>query len=228
MTHRWLPRLAAASGLLFVVLGSLPTLGGSDPASPTLASSGESIVRYAATHSPGASLTVLFLIALLMQLVFAVVLYARLRTAEPAPGAVSTGVLVGGVLAVGLDLASFPASMVLFGRGGETDPATAYALSAMGDYAFVFSMLGQGFMLAAVAAGGLLYGGVPRWLAASGGVVGVALFVNAAVGLTSDNSFFLGEALYLLWMVVASITLMIRVGAPSSSPLRAEVAVASA
>jgi hypothetical protein len=132
------------------------------------------------------------------------------------------------VLAVSLDLASFPASMVLTGRGGETDPATAYALYAMGDYAFVFSLLGESFMLCAVAAGGLLYGGVPRWLAASGGVVGVALFVNSAVGLTSDNSFFLGEALFLLWVGVASITLMIRTGSPSSSPLGAEVAVASA
>lgn len=229
MTHRWLPRLAAASGLLFVVLPVAVAGGrGSDPASPGISSSGESIVRYAAGHPPGGSQTVLFLVALLMELVFAIVLYARQRTAEPAPGAVATGVLVGGVLAVCLDLASFPASMVLYGRGGETDPATAYALSAMGDYAFVFSLLGQSFMLGAVAAGGLLYGGVPRWLAASGGVVAIALFVNAAVGLTSDNSFFLGEAFFLLWMTVASITLMIRTGARSSSPLGAEVAVATA
>jgi hypothetical protein len=227
MTRRWLTRLAAGSGLLFIVLASLPNLGGSDPNSPSLASSGESIVRYAAHHSPGTTLTVLFMVALLMELVFAIVLYARLRTAEPA-GAVATGVLIGGLLAVTLDLASFPASMVLNGRGGETDPATAYALFAMGDYAFVFSLLGEAFMLAAVAVGGLLYGGVPRWLAASGGVVSLALFVNAAVGLTSDNSFFLGEALYLLWVVVASITLMIRVGAPSSSPIRTEAAVATA
>lgn len=228
MTHRWLPRLAAGSGLLFVVLASLPNLRGSDPASPSITSSGESIVRYSAGHAPSASLTVLFLVALLMELVFAIVLYGRLRSSEPAPGAVATGVLVGGLLAVSLDLASFPASMVLNSRGGETDPATAYALYAMGDYAFVFSLLGQSFMLCAVAAGGLLYGGVPRWLAASGGVVGIGLFVNAAIGLTSTNSFFLGEALFLLWMVVASITLMIRTGVPSKSPIRAEVGVATA
>lgn len=227
MTRRWLTRLAAGSGLAYIVLASIPT-GGSDPNSPTLASSGASIVRYSATHAPGVPQTVLFIVALLLLLVFAIVLYGRLRTAEPAPGAVATGVLIGGVLAVGLDLASFPASMVLSGRGGEIDPATAYALFAMGDYAFVFSLLGQAFMLGAVALGGLLYGGVPRWLAASGGVVSVALFVNFAVGLTSDNSFFLGEAVYLLWVVVASVTLMIRTGAPSSSPLRAEVAVATA
>ena len=47
-------------------------------------------------------------------------------------------------------------------------------------------------------------------------MVSVALFVNFAVGLTSDNSFFLGEAVYLLWVVVASITLMIRAGQPSA------------
>jgi hypothetical protein len=84
------------------------------------------------------------------------------------------------------------------------------------------------FMLGAVGVGGLLYGGMPRWLAASGGVVGAALFINAAANLSSANTFFIGELLFLLWVVVASITLMIRVGAPSPSLARAEVAVARA
>jgi hypothetical protein len=227
MTHRRLSRLAAASGLLYVVLADLPVLRGSDPAAPSLASSGESVVRYAAGHPPGAGLLLLYLVAMLMLLVFAIVLYGRLRSTEPAPGAVATGVLVGGVLAVSLELASFPASMVLSGRGGETDPATAYALFALGQYAFVFTLLGQAFMLGAVAVGGLLYGGIPRWLAASGGVVGVGVLINAATGLTSDNSFFLGELLFLLWVIVASITLMIRTGAPSLSSGRAHVGVAA-
>ena len=185
MTRRWLTRLAAGSGLACIVLASIPT-GGSDPNAPDLTSSGQSIVRYAAGHPPGP--VWVELLALILLLVFAIVLYGRLRTAEPAPGRGRDRVLVGGVLAVGLDLASFPASMVLSGRGGETDPATAYALFAMGDYAFVFSLLGQAFMLGAVALGGLLYGGVPRWLAASGGVVGVALFVNAAADLPATRS----------------------------------------
>jgi Domain of unknown function (DUF4386) len=227
MTHRWLSRLAAASGLLYVVLGTLSTGGGGDPASPTLASSGESIVRYTANHKPGAGLLLLYLVAVLMLLVFAIVLYGRLRNAEPAPGAVAIGVLVGAVIAITVELASFPASMVLSGRGGETDPTTAYALFAWNDYAFVFSLFGQSFMLGAVAVGGLLYGGIPRWLAASGGVVCVGLLVNAATGLSSDNPFFLGELLFLLWVAVASITLMIRTGVRSSMPVRAEVAAAS-
>jgi len=227
MTHRWLPRLAAASGLLYVVLVDLPFIRGSDPAAPSITSSGQSIVRYSASHPPSTSLMLLYLVAVLMLLVFAVVLYGRLRSAEPAPGAVATGVLVGGVLAVGLELASFPTGMVLSGRGGETDPAIAYALFAWNDYAFVFSLLGQSFMLGAVAVGGLLYGGMPRWLAASGGLVCVGLLINAATGLTSDNPFFIGELLFLLWVLVASITLIIRTGAPSKSPMRTEVAVAT-
>ena len=68
----------------------------------------------------------------------------------------------------------------------------------------------------------------PRWLAASGGVVGIALFVNASVNLSTGNTSFVGELLFLLWVVVASITLMIRIGAPSSSPVRAEGAVGMA
>jgi hypothetical protein len=226
MAHRWLPRIAASSGLLFVVLADYRMLRGSDPASPDLTSSGQSVVGYAAGHPPGP--VWIELLALILLLVFAIVLYGRLRTAEPAPGAIAAGVLVGGVLAVSLKIGSFPAAMVLYSRGGETDPATAYALMAMNDYAFMFSLVGQSLMLGAVGVGGLLYGGMPRWLAASGGVVGVALFINAAANLSTGNTFFVGELLFLLWVVVGSITLMIRTGAPSSSPVRAEVAVATA
>jgi hypothetical protein len=226
MTRRWLPRLAASSGLLFVVLADYRMIRGSDPASPDLTSSGGSIVSYAAGHPPGP--VWVELLALLLLLVFALVLYGRLRSAEAAPGAIAAGVLVGGVLAVSLKIASFPAVMVLYSRGGETDPATAYALSASNDYAFLFSLVGQAFMLGAVGVGGLLYGGIPRWLAASGGVVGVALFVNAAANLSTGNLFFVGELLFLLWVVVASITLMIRISVPSSSYVRAEVGAATA
>jgi hypothetical protein len=226
MTRRWLPRLAASSGLLSVILVVLREPRGSDPNAPDLTSSGQSIVRYAAGHPPGP--VWLTLLALILLLIFAAVLYGRLRSAEQAPGAVATGVLVGGVLAVSLKIASFPAVMVLYSRGGETDPAAAYALMAMNDYSFMFSLVGQAFMLVAVGVGGLLYGGIPRWLAATGGVVGVALFVNAAVNLSTGNEFFVSELLFLLWVVVASITLMIRLGAPSSSLVRTEVAAATA
>ena len=226
MTHRWLPRLAASSGLLSVILVVLREPRGSDPNAPDLTSSGQSIVRYAAGHPPGP--VWLELLALILLLIFALVLYGRLRSAEPAVGAVAAGVLVGAVLDISLKIASFPGVMVLYSRGGEADPATAYALSASNDYAFMFSLVGQAFMLGAVGVGGLLYGGIPRWLAASGGVVGVALFVNAAANLSTGNEFFVSELLFLLWVLVASITLMIRVGAPTASPARAEVAVARA
>jgi hypothetical protein len=137
-------------------------------------------------------------------------------------------VLIGAVLDISLKIGSFPALMVLSGRGGETDPATAYALSASNDYAFMFSLVGQSFMLAAVGVGGLLYGGIPRWLAVTGALVGVVLFINAAANLSSSNTFFVGELLFLLWVVVASITLMIRAGTPSSSPVRTDIAPAAA
>jgi|ERR1700682_669647 hypothetical protein len=217
MTRRWLPRLAASSGLLSIVLFVLPEPRGSDPNAPDLTSSGQSIVRYAAGHPPGP--VWLELVALILLLIFAIVLYGRLRSAEPALGAVAVAVLVGAVLDISLKIASFPAVMVLYSRGGETDPATAYALSASNDYAFMFSLVGQSFMLAAVGVGGLLYGGIPRWLAASGGVVGVALFVNAATNLSTGNTFFVAELLFLLWVVVASITLMINVGAREGLPV---------
>jgi len=196
MTRRWLPRLAASSGLLSVILVVVREPRGSDPNAPDLTSSGQGIVRYAAGHPPGP--VWLELLALILLLIFAIVLYGRLRSAEQAPGAVATGVLIGGVLAVSLKIASFPAAMVLYSRGGETDPATAYALMAMNDYAFMFSL------------------------------VGMALFINAATGLATGNTFLIGELLFLLWMIVASITLMIRAGAQSSALARREAAAATA
>jgi hypothetical protein len=226
MAHRWLPRLAASSGLLFVVLANYRMIRGSDPASPDLTSSGQSVVQYAAGHPPGP--VWVELLAFILLLVFAIVLYGRLRSAEPAAGAVAAAVLVGGVLDVSLKIGSFPGAMVLYNRGGETDPATAYALMAMNNYAFMFSLVGQSLMLCALGVGGLLYGGIPRWLAASGGLVGVALFINAAANLSTGNTFFVAELLFLLWVVVASITLMIRVGAPSSSRVLTEVTPAIA
>jgi hypothetical protein len=225
MTHRWLPRLAAGSGLLSVILFVLPEPRGSDPNAPDLTSSGQSVVRYAAAHPPGPIW--LELLALILLLVFGLVLYGRLRTAEPAAGTVAAAVLVGAVLDISLKIGSFPAVMVLYSRGGETDPATAYALMAMNTYAFMFSLVGQALMLGAVGVGGLLYGGIPRWLAASGGVVGIALFVNASVNLSTGNTFFAAELLFLLWVLVASITLMISTGQRPSSLARAEGAVAS-
>ena len=223
--QKWLTRLAASSGLLFVVLADYRMIRGSDPASPDLTSSGQSVVQYAAGHPVGP--VWVELLAMVLLLVFAIVLYGRLRSAEPAPGAVAIAVLAGGLLAVSLKIASFPAAMVLYSRGGETDPATAYALMAMNDYSFMFSLVGQSLMLGAVGVAGILYGGIPRWLAASGGVVGVALFVNASANLSTGATFFVAELLFLLWVVVASITLMIRTGARSSSLVRAEVAIAA-
>src|SRR6202171_3566396 len=199
LTHPWLARLAASSGLLFAVALVLPNPRGSDPNAPDLTSSGQAIVRYAAGHPPG---RVWFeLLALLLLLVFAIVLYGRLRSAGQAAGTVAAAVLVGAVLDIGLKGASFHSLMVLYSRGGETDPATAYALMAMNDYSFMFSLVGQAFMLGAVGVGGLLYGGIPRWLAAFGGVVGLALFVNAAANLSTGNEFFVSELLFLLWLL---------------------------
>ena len=68
-------------------------------------------------------------------------------------------------------------------------------------------MLVQALSLGAVATSGLLFGGIPRWLAATAGVIAVALVVGFILG----GNFQVAPTLaWFLWMLVASVALFCR------------------
>ena len=84
--------------------------------------------------------------------------------------------------------------------------------------AFVLMMLAQALMLGAAAASGLMHGGIPRWLAASAGVIAVALPLGVVIAGNSTN--FVAELVWLAWVLAASVTLAVRPPSPSPDPTR--------
>ncbi len=223
MTRNLLSRFPAACGLFYVIIGIVVVGDGGGDNAPTSSSSGEAIAAYAAAHPVGPFTGFGEIAALLLLAVFVAALYAVLIRAESANGA-AVVVLIGGILSVAIKLASLPAVFALHSGGQATDPAVARAMMQIGDYAFQITLFTQALFLSAVAIGGLVSGAIPRWLAATGGVLAVALVVSAPVfGIQGFNPI---ELFWLAWVAVASVTLTIWRTAPG--PVRPREAIAAA
>ena len=224
MTRNWLSRFPAACGLFYVIIAVVAVGDGGGVNAPTSTSSGQAIAAYAATHQAGAFAGFGETIGLLLLAVFAVALYAALSRREAAKEAASV-VLIGGILTVAIKLGSFPAWFALYSGGQATDPAVARAMQQIGDYAFQITLFTQAMLLSAVAIGGLVTGAIPRWLAATAGVLAVALVVSAPV--FAAKGFNPIELFWLAWVVVASVTLTIRRSAASPARPRETIAAAT-
>jgi hypothetical protein len=222
MTRNWLSRFPAACGLFYVVIALVATGSGDDNA-PTSTSSGQAIAAYAAAHQAGPFAGLGEMIALLGLAVFVVALYTALSRIEAAREA-AVVVLMGGVLTVAIKLGSFPAFFALYSAGPATDPAVARAMMQMNGYAFQITLFTQALLLSAVAIGGLVSGAIPRWLAATAGVLAVALVVSAPV--FAAKGFNPIELFWLAWVVVASVTLTIR--RTAAAQVRQSEAIAAA
>jgi hypothetical protein len=192
---------------LFYVIIALVATGGGDDNAPTSTSSGQVIAAYAATHQAGAFAGLGEMVALLLLAVFVVALYTALSRMESGKEA-AVVVLVGGVLTVAIKLGSFPAFFALYSGGQATDPAVALAMMQMNAYAFDVTLFTQALLLSGVAIGGLVSGALPRWLAATAGVLAMALVVSAP--LFAAKGFNPIELFWLAWVVAASVTLTIR------------------
>jgi hypothetical protein len=223
MTRNWLSRFPAACGLLYVII-ALVVSGSGDDNAPTSSSSGQAIAAYAVTHQAGPLAGLGEMIALLLLAVFVVALYAALVLRESAREA-AVVVLVGGVLTIAIKLASFPAYFALYSAGQATDPAVARAMMQMNGYAFEITLFTQALLLSAIAIGGLVSGAIPRWLAATAGVLALALVVSVPV--FASKGFNPIELFWLAWVVAASVTLTIRrTGAVAAVPQRETIAAA--
>jgi len=204
-------RIAAASGAAYVIIGVAGSGGRGAPSAPSLGASGESIAAYAAAHSlaPVMLGQLLEILSLLALLVFAAALYTILRRAESEPSPLPVLALCGGLLAVGLKLASFMPAFALHYHSTPIDPAVARALFEMNNFGFVLTWFGQAFLLGSVAIAGLAGRAIPRWLAAPAALIAIALVGDAALA-TDPNMSFVPELLWLLWVIVASVRLTIR------------------
>jgi hypothetical protein len=205
MNSKWIGRLPALIGAVFPVFGFIR--GGGDDSAPTASSTGTQIATYAYHHGLPNSLYYVELAAFLALMVFSIVLYSRLRSAEPR-GAIAAKVVVAAcVVSVAIKLGSFPAVYALYSSPVQLDPSVARALWVLGKFAFTVSMLVQALSLGAVAASGLLFGGIPRWLAGTAGVIAVAMGVGVILG----GNFQVAPTLaWFLWLLVASVALFAR------------------
>jgi hypothetical protein len=207
MNSKWVVRLPALIGAVFPVFAFAS--GPGDSSAPTNNSSGQQIAAYAFHHPISGSALGIELWAFVSVMVFTVVLYSRLRPAEPKAAIAARVAVVAAAVAIAIKLGSFPASYALYTSPVQLDPGLARTLYVIGDFSFVVSMLVQALSLGAVGVSGLLHGGIPRWLAATAGVIAVAM----VLGYTFDNGGNLQivpTLAWFVWLFVASVTLYVQ------------------
>jgi hypothetical protein len=189
MQERILPRLGAASGVLFVVLLFGPSLSGSD----------------------SQFVVALELLGLLLFIPFLGYLWSVLRAAEGPSGWLSATALGAGLVGITMKLASIGPGWAA--RDFDDGTAIHKALDRMNEVAFVAQMLPDGVMLAAIAIVALKTSALPRWLGWLAAVAAPLLVVN---GMFLDAEFGPAFLLFLLWTLLASVVLTVRPSAVRS------------
>ena len=207
MNSKWLGRSPALIGAIFPIFGFIK--GGGDDSAPTDSATGQQIAAYTYHHGMP-NLNFLFhveLWAFLSVMVFTLVLYSRLRPAEPKVAIAAQVAVAACVISIAIKLGSFPATYALYSSPVQLDPGVARSLWMLGSFAFTVSMLVQALSLGAIATSGLLFGGIPRWLAGAAGVIAVAMVPGFMLG----GNFQVAPTLaWFLWMLVASVTLFVQ------------------
>ena len=205
MNSKWFVRLPALTGAIFPIVGFIQ--GGGDEGAPTDASSGQQIAAYAFHHGIPTPIFHVELWAFVSVVVFTLVVYSRLRPAEPGYAVAAQVAVAACVISMGIKLGSFPATYALYSSPVQLSPDVARSLWLVGSFAFAVSMLVQALSLGAIATSGLLFGGIPRWLAGAAGVIAVAMVPGFMLG----GNFQVAPTLaWFLWMLVASVTLFVR------------------
>jgi hypothetical protein len=197
MQERILPRLGAASGVLFVALLFGPSSSGSD----------SQIV------------VALELLGLLFFIPFLGYLWSVLRAAEGPGGWLSATALGAGLVGITMKLASIAPGWAA--RDFDDGTAIHKALERMNETAFIAQMLPDGVMLAAIAIVALKTRALPVWLGWLGAVTAPLLLVN---GMFLDAEFGPAFLLFMLWTLLASVVLTVR---PTAVRSQAERVTAS-
>ena len=193
MHERILPRLGAASGVLFVVLLFGPSSSGSD----------SQIV------------VALELLGLLFFIPFLGYLCSVLRAAEGPSGWLWVTALGAGLVGVTMKLASVAPGWAA--RDFDDGTAIHKTLDRMNETAFIAQMLPDGVLLAAIAIVALKTSALPRWLGWLAAVAAPLLLVN---GMFLDADFGPAFLLFMLWTLLASVVLTVRPSAVRSQAER--------
>ncbi len=185
MQGRIWPRLGAISGLLYVVLLFGPS----------------------STGSEAQIIIVLELIGMLFFIPFLGYLYSILRQAEGEGAWLAPTAFAAGLMDLTIKLGGIAPSFAAQPEGLE--PQLHDALHKMNSVAFIVTMLPIGVMMAAVAIVIIKTRVLPLWLGLLAAVTAPACWVN---GMFLDSEFGPAFLLFLLWVIIASIVLTLRVG----------------
>lgn len=205
--------LAAACGAVFplaIVIGDDTVNQAGEPPAPqdSIADVNE-YLRNAADAAADGSYWLgrgIGMLAFVALLIFAVHLAAAIRRRERDAGMLSTLVLGAGIGAALLPVVSAAAQFAAVTRADEgIDPEVARALLDVSFIAFVLAWLPLAVLLGAVAAAGLRFAVLPRWLAIAAGVLAAGLLAGLA-GQPADVAF-LPIMLAWLWFIVAGVVL---------------------
>ena len=204
---RPVPRLAALSGLVAVVLVFAGSAGGS---SPDLGASQAKIAAWAAGQHPtaGAYATgMLELLGILAMIVFAATLWTVLRRAEGGDGLLAGTAFGAGLVSATLKLASFPAAFAAVWRSQGLEPQLVTALVDMNNVTFILTWAVDAVMLGAAAIVILRTKTLPRWLGWLGAVAATISLVSTPL---ANHVPPLGILLTFVWIVATSIVLVRR------------------
>ncbi len=227
MSERLWWRLAAASGILYVVLLLAHGGGGSGVG---MGDSRANIASWVSgTLGPrGLNWMGIYtgILGLLCLVVFVGVLATAIRRREGAQPWLSNVTLGAGLITVTVKLASFPAAFALAYRAHEGfEPQLAAALTDMNDFSFVLTWPLSALMIGAAATAILRYRALPAWLGWSGAAVAIALL--AAVPLAFGPGPFIAFLTSSIWVILASATMVLR-AAPAIQPVATGEALLSA
>jgi hypothetical protein len=210
---KWGNRLAAAGGLLFIVLlhvGHEAVAGGSEM--PALDAPVREYTTYISDTMGTASYYVGQVIGWIgfgFLFLFMSSLARTLRAAGDEESVLPRLALGGGLVAVLFMLAAGAPQLAVAIRFDDgLDPVTAATLFNAGSVFFMLAWLPLGISVGAFGAQILRTRALPRWLGAFTYVVGVAL-LGFPAALPSDAGY-MGFGIFLLWTIAASIVLVVK------------------
>ncbi len=222
MSDRWLRRLGAVAGAVYVMLavvGNEVLAGGGE--APSVNAPAREIRDHLVANPATAKFwsgIYVEVFGLLLFIVFVSVLHSVFRRAEgeQSSGFLSTTVLGAGLVSVAVKMASIPAAASAAYRAQDgLEPALAAALIDINNFSFTLTWALQALLLGATAVIVLRTGVLARWLGWSAAVIAPALLLGAATS-TAEASF-LPMMLNLIWTIAASVTLFRQGGEPRTT-----------
>ncbi|MGH2723289.1 MAG: hypothetical protein ACRDI0_03315 [Actinomycetota bacterium] len=218
-------RLAAGTGILFVVLAAVAYFLAPQPPAPN-APAGDIAGYYTGNRDGLLIQSVVFALGGAALLWFLGSLRSALRTAEGGTGRLSAVSFGAGLLVVALAYgagALFTVAALYLAPQSGTEGVIGFT-HTLGNVTFHMATFPAAVLLAAAAVVTLREGGLPSWLGWLGGLFGIAILVHGAAGLAVDTGFLaIGDVFgqisffgFLAWILLASGVLVQRAGSPAT------------